>query len=105
MDTREHTVTVGTGATVAGWSDRYAGTIIEVSRGGKQVLWQEDKATRTDSNGMSDCQTYAYEADPTGRTMWFSLRKNGRWVSVGDNMRDGYSLQVGWRSKHYDFHF
>lgn len=46
--------TVGMGATLLGWTDRHACTIVEVSmeRDRIVVTVQEDNAKRTDSNGM-----------------------------------------------------
>lgn len=97
---------VGLGATVLGWTDRRAGTIIDVGLDGSFVV-QEDRATRTDTNGMSDCQTYAYERDPTGRLWRFRrvarghqkglIRENGR--------KDGSAVVIGVRDKHHDFSF
>ena len=58
---------VGEGATVLHWTDREAATVTEVYPGGLKFRVRVDKATRTDSNGMSDAQTYAYESDPNGR--------------------------------------
>lgn len=94
---------VGMGATMLYWSDRVAGTVIEVK--GKRLVWQEDNATRADQNGMSDAQTYTYTPDPEGRVEVFTLRKNGRWVREGDSMQNGTCLGLGYRRKYYDFSF
>ena len=94
---------VGMGATILMWSDRYATTIIEVSENGKQVVVQEDHAKRTDSNGMSDSQTYEYSPNPEGPTVTYTLRKNGAWVRKGDPMKTGERLAIGRRDHHYDF--
>ena len=94
---------IGMGATVCYWSDRHAGTIIEVSK--NCVLVQHDKAIRTDSNGMSDMQTYSYERNPQGQVMEFTLRKNGRWIQRGSDMKNGVSLVIGHRREYYDFSF
>ena len=53
---------VGMGATMCSWSDRTAATIVAVTP--KTITVKCDKATRTDKNGMSDCQTYSYTPDP-----------------------------------------
>ena len=94
---------VGMGATMLMWSDREAGTVVEVK--GKRLVWRQDKATRADTNGMSDCQSYTYEPDPEGRTEVFTLRKNGEWVREGDSQKNGTSLGLGYRSKYYDYSF
>lgn len=93
---------VGDGATMCMWSDRRAGTIIEAR--GRIVVWQEDKATRTDNNGMSENQHYEYERDSQGMTRTFTLRKNGRWVQKDQDMRSGTRLVHG-RHQFYDYSF
>lgn len=97
--------TVGMGATVCYYSDRHAGTIITVSKSGKRVTVQEDTATRTDKNGMSDAQAYSYEPNPNGSVTTFSKRKNGCWVRVGEGSRSGTGLVLGTRDEHYDYSF
>ena len=96
---------VGNAATVYWWSDSKAGTIIEVSPSGKRITVQLDKSIRTDSNGMSDCQDYRYERDPNGPTYKFSLRKNGRWIVIGHETRDGVGCSIGSRHTYHDFSF
>lgn len=103
--------TVGEGATVTHYSDRDACTVTSVKDG--IAIVQEDKATRTDSNGMSDSQDYAYERDPEGRTWTFRKDKTGRWSEVRFNrttrrwnkVEGGCGVYFGRRDKHYDFGF
>jgi hypothetical protein len=71
-------VAVGTGATYIVGSDSYAATVIEV-RTPKLIVIQFDKATRTDSNGLSEQQEYSFQLDPTGQKEVVSLRRDGRW--------------------------
>lgn len=99
------TPTVDMGATLCLWTDRRAATVIAVSQNGKTVTVQEDKATRKDHNGMSDSQTYTYQADPTATKQVFSLRQNGRWVSKGSPMTSGTVLVLGTRDKFHDYSF
>jgi len=94
---------VGMGATMLLWSDRHAGTVVEVK--GKRLVWQRDKATRADTYGMSDCQSYTYEANPEGETEAFTLRKNGEWVREGSSMKSGTTLGLGYRREYYDYSF
>jgi hypothetical protein len=94
---------VGMGATELFWSDRHAHTIIKV-HGPKLIEVQRDKATRTDGNGISDAQSYQYEADPKGAVVMVSLRKNGKWIRVGESMR-APSFAIGTRIEFYDFGF
>lgn len=97
---------VGMGATVLSYSDRYAGTIIEVGGTEKrpEIVVQQDHAKRTDDHGMSDMQSYDYTPDPEGRTYRFRLMKRG-WKQVGDDNRvfDGYGLLIGDRREFYDY--
>ena len=105
---------VGMGATILHWTDRDAGTITKVFAIGKDLAIevQQDKATRTDTNGMSEMQTYAYEADPNGaRSTW--RFKAGAWKQVRyseDTKRwrlveAGGGLQIGVRRAYHDFSF
>lgn len=91
---------VGMGVTMLAWTDRHAGTIIKVSPSGKTVVVREDRATRTDSNGMSESQAYRYEENPEGRTVTFRLTKRG-WRGTGH----GYGLLIGERMAYRDYSF
>ncbi len=95
---------VGMGVTFIHWSDRSAGTIVSVSESGKSIEVRGDKTTRTDSNGMSESQTYEFETVDEGPTATYTLRKNGRWVRQGEDMK-GSSILVGVRSAYYDYSF
>jgi hypothetical protein len=103
--TRSEVPEIGMGATLLMWTDRKAGTIIEVSQNGKTVKWQRDRATRADSNGMSDAQSYTYERKLDGKIETFTLRKNGRWKRVGDPMNGSETLLIGTRDEYYDYSF
>ena len=98
---------VGMGATYLGWSDRHAYTVIHVfSR--KKIVIQRDKATRTDTNGMSDSQSYAYESDRAGVTFIVTKRKDGAWRIAKDASRDievGQTVLIGHRDEHFDFSY
>ena len=97
--------TVGMGATILMWTDRHACTIVEVSKGGKRIGVQRDKATRSDGNGMSDAQEYTYEPDTDNVIRYFTLRKSGAWVHEGDTMRGGEKIAIGFRREYHDFSF
>jgi len=90
---------VGQPATVCYWSDREPATVIAVSPSGYKVTVQIDKATRIDSNGMSDAQTYEYERDPNGSVMSFHRNKRGNY------RRSGTGLSLGSRRAFRDFSF
>lgn len=96
---------VGMGATMLGWTDRHAATIVEVSKSGRRVVIQRDKAIRTDSYGMSDCQSYSFERDENAPRRAYTLRKNGAWVAEGTSMRSGSRISIGHRSEYYDYSF
>ncbi len=96
---------VGDGATYSCWTDRTAATVVEVSADGKTVVVQDDKTTRVDKNGMSECQDYAYAADPEGRKLTFTLRKNGRYNEQGCAMGKGNRVSFGFRRAYHDYSF
>ena len=98
-------VKVGDGATVLYYTDRRAATVVDVRNNGKTVTVQEDTATRTDGLGMTDAQTYEYTRNLDGRTMTFTLRKNGRYVRKGDTMRGGLAVRLGVRNHYHDYSF
>jgi hypothetical protein len=95
--------TVGQGATRLMWTDRKAGTIVEVN--GKRLVFQEDTATRADHNGMSESQQYTYAPDPQGHTVVYTLRKNGAWVREGQPFQTGERLGIGYRDHYHDYSF
>jgi hypothetical protein len=107
---RQPVPAVGMGATKLMYTDRVAGTITKVTTDKKGevtgFVWQEDKATRTDNLGMTDSgQQYAYEANPDAPEVAVSLRRNGRWVVVGEGSQNGTAFLVGHRHKFHDFSF
>lgn len=92
---------VGDGATILGWSDRHACTIIGVHPKGKRIEIQVDNAERIDDHGMSDSQSYAYTPNPNGGTYTVTLRKDGRWKIA----KDGRTVMIGVRDEYYDYSF
>jgi hypothetical protein len=111
---------VGMGATVCHWKDRNAATVVAVrfKRDGsvKEVDIRGDKVTRTDSNGMSDAQSYDYapgdEGSPVGT---WRLDGKGQWRAVHldsatgryrmEHARYGAKLALGVREEFYDYSF
>lgn len=89
-------IEIGTGATIYGYTDRYAATVIKATR--CTVTLQRDKSIRIDGNGMSECQEYRYEADPDGDVETFRL-VGDRWVHKGTR------ASVGTRCAYHDFSF
>lgn len=95
---------VGMGATKLMYTDRAAFTIIAV-RNDKTIEVQQDIATRTDSNGMSESQSYDFTPDPNGAKYIVTLRKNGRWVVKGDGAKNGTAFAIGARNQYHDYSF
>ena len=96
--------TVGMGATILGWTDRHAATVVEVPNA-KTVVIQRDNAKRTDGLGMSDAQSYDYSPDTDAPRQTFTLRKNGAWVLKGQPLKGGRRIKLGIRDEHYDYSF
>ncbi len=102
--TEEDVPAVGDGATLYLHSDRHAFTVTFVGKKGRKekmrsvVTIQKDKATRTDSLGMSDSQSYAYSRDPLGNTLEVTFR-NGKWRA------ENGIVVFGKRDEYYDYSF
>ena len=103
---------VGMPATLLSWTDRTPGTVIEVNMTKRYIVVQEDNATRTDANGMSDGQSYEYTRNPNGSTSIFRKNKRGEWVLHYRNPETnrlvqsrGPGLMLGKREKYYDYSF
>jgi hypothetical protein len=99
---------VGMGATILMWSDRHAATIVEVVRyktgqraGEVKGVWiQADTATRTDSNGMSDAQSYTYAPNADAPRVYARRTAQGGYV-----LSSGSRLGIGYRENYYDYSF
>lgn len=102
---------VGDGATICGWTDRYAATVVAVEK--NVVTVRQDHARRTDSNGMSEMQEYEYTPNPNGSTYAFRYSvKKGKWDQVYFNsptgrwkIVDGKGVWFGTRNQYHDFSF
>lgn len=107
-NTAKPDVKVGDGATMLGWSDRHAATVVAVRyfktgtrKEGqvKEVDVQRDKARRTDTYGMSDSQTYEYTQDTGASVRTYRVDTKGRF-------RQGTAgLLVGSRNEYFDHSF
>ena len=119
-------ITVGMGASIQGYSDSHAATVVRVSQSGKRVTLRRDMARLLNGANsgepdalqcspggfcghISGTQRWAYEPDPNGSEELFSLRTlpNGetRWVRVGESLRGGTTASLAGRFHHYDFNF
>lgn len=102
---------IGDGATVVFHSDRHAGTII--NRTPKWIEWQEDNAKLISGKPLvvaggfvghfDNFQEYEYKPNLEGVIRRFTLRKNGKWIQMGDSMTGCYLIPG--RSKFYDRNF
>ena len=110
-NTRSPEPVVGMGATITHYTDRSAGTVVEVLKNGTLIAVQGDTATRTDKNGMSETQNYDYAPNPNGGISWFRKDKHGRWAAVRKNedtgrwVKSSQGLILGRRDKYHDFSF
>ncbi len=98
---------VGMPITFTSWSDRDCGIIVEVSPSGKSFKAVAVKATRIDNNSMSESQRYEYSGIPGAEqyTSTWTLRRNGRFVKVGNSMRGGGGVILGVWDAYYDYSF
>lgn len=99
--TGQRTPQVGDGCTILMYKDRHAATIIDINKTGKTIKVQIDKATRIDSNGMSESQTYEYTPNPTAPSQIFRRTKDNRWKEL----KGSSYLLIGKRDEFYDFTF
>lgn len=92
---------IGMGVTIQYYSDSAPGTIIQVTQNGNRIVIQEDKFTRVDSNGMSEVQSYTYEANLQGNIHIATKRKDGKYrLSGGKTL-----VYLGTRRRYYDYSF
>lgn len=101
-------------------TDIFPGTVI--SRTDKRLTIRTDSAELLNgaNSGESDAltmhsggfcahtegtQRYSFDEDPNGRTLTYTLRKNGIWVLKGGNPKDpSYRLREGW-ARYHDYNF
>jgi hypothetical protein len=95
---------IGMGATLCGWSDRHAATIVEVISD-KTIVIQQDSFKVIKGSCHDGSAEYEYSRNPEAGKGVYTLRKNGRWVRQGESLKDGYRASVGFRSEYYDPHF
>jgi len=102
---------LGMGATLLSWTDRDAGTIVEIFQVGKLtfVTVQDDSSKVVKGSGMDGSAEYEFTPNPNGCKrhfrreeggMWSQVRKNdatGRWVKT-----NGQGLKIGVRDKYRD---
>lgn len=92
MIKNETTPEVGMGATYGVGSDCYPYTIVEILSP-RRIVVQADSYTALPGNDpFSENQSYEYFRNPQGHLVTLSLRKNGRWVPVGQSNYGGFAI-------------
>ena len=94
---------IGDGVTHHVGSDSYPLTVVQIINE-RKIVAQKDNYKRTDNNGLSESQTYEFTPNPEGAKVTLTLRKNGRWVEQGEEMRSS-SYSVGERHAYSDASF
>jgi len=95
---------VGMGATKQVGSDSYAYTIIDVVNDRKIVVQADHQHCTSGNQHNSEVQEWECKANPNGAIEVVTLRKNGRWVPLGQD-KNSSGFGIGFRKPHYDPHF
>lgn len=82
---------VGMGVTMNIGSDSYPCTVVEVISE-KRCVVQQDRQKRTDSNGLSEDQSYLFIPNPEAEKVTIYLNKYGNWKRFGGSKSYYYSL-------------
>lgn len=106
----EDELNVGDGVTLNYYSDEEAATVIEIDPKGRWIKVQEDKAIRTDSNGMSESQTYEFERNPSGRIhTFYKTRHKGitLFTNTGRSTYGDYGIWLSLKQRrcYFDYSF
>jgi hypothetical protein len=101
---------VGMGVTMLSWTDRDAGTIVEVNTKKRYIAVTEDNTKRIDNNGISESQEYEYTPVMDGYPTYYRKDKKGQWrrCYYNENKRlvlGTGGLILGRRESYYDFSF
>ena len=110
MTNGEPEPTVGMGVTMLSWTDRDAGTIVEVNMKKRYIAVTEDSKRRIDNNGISESQEYEYTTVMDGHRNYYRTDRKGQWrrCYYNDNNRLVFTtggLIIGRRESYYDFSF
>lgn len=110
MTNGEPEPTVGMGVTMLSWTDRDAGTIVEVNMKKRYIAVTEDSKRRIDNNGISESQEYEYTTVMDGHRNYYRKDRKGQWrrCYYNDNNRLVFTtggLIIGRRESYYDFSF
>ena len=110
MTNGEPEPTVGMGVTMLSWTDRDAGTIVEVNNKKRYIAVTEDSKVRIDNNGISESQQYEYTPVMDGHRDYYRKDRKGQWrrCYFNENGRLIFGtggLIIGRRESYYDFSF
>jgi hypothetical protein len=104
--------TVGMGATILLWTDRHAGTIVEVTKdkAGRTLIGvQEDDSKVVKGSTMDGSAEYEYSRRPSAPVRYWRLNAKGFWESIVKNEEtgrwnkvDGNGLRIGDRNEYRD---
>jgi hypothetical protein len=102
---------IGMGVTICMWSDRHAGTIVNIN--GDMLIVCRDDVTRVDTNGMSESQSYEYKTNPSNSKSYWKKDKRGNWCEYHFNYetkrfnknKSSSHLAIGHREEYYDYSF
>tara|TARA_R100001510_G_scaffold48859_1_gene46917 strand:+ start:466 stop:786 length:321 start_codon:yes stop_codon:yes gene_type:complete len=95
---------VGDGATIFVGSDRYAATVVEVSKTGHRVIVQRDSATLVGGNFFGTVQEHEFRRNPDGKKTTFTRRRDGGYREQGCHYNGARFLGAG-RDQYRDPHF
>ena len=101
---------VGMGVTMLLWTDRQAGTIVEVNTKKRYIAVTEDSTKRIDNNGISESQKYEYNAVMDGYRNYYRKDRKNQWRRCfykenGRLVFGSGGLIIGHRESYYDFSF
>lgn len=101
---------VGMGVTMLLWTDRQAGTIVEVNAKKRYIAVTEDSTKRIDNNGISESQKYEYNAVMDGYRNYYRKDRKNQWRRCfykenGRLVFGSGGLIIGHRESYYDFSF
>jgi hypothetical protein len=95
---------VGNGAHISNGVDTHSVTISSVSANGKTVVVQRDDVKPAEG-AKPYSNDWEITPNPNNPTTCFTLRKNGRWVQVGDSLDSWAVLHLSGRRYYYSYEF
>ena len=94
--------------TVCYVTDSHPARITNFKRNGDKitrVLAQLDDWKVISGSEQDDTAEYAYSPNKNNPEFWFSLRKDGSWVTVGQPLNYTPTLAIGHARRRHDPHF